>query len=167
MTPEVFEQVHSEHGKRLMKKARVTNRKRDAADRRAGFAAPGDVTTDGWLRNAITAISCGIDGKDWTAVAEGLDMLQNAEVRVRTLVKGSDEEADERSVIGQLRETIATMFGLAHVFSGRRLEAGGVAGQMMLADVEQASKDHPGFKNRAGFLAACCRRAADVAEGKP
>lgn len=74
-----YDPVSSDHGKRLMTKARVTNRERDAIDRRSGDAAPQDCTLKSQLRTVISAVAAGIDGKDWSAVAEGLDMLIRAE----------------------------------------------------------------------------------------
>lgn len=59
----------------LMKKARRTNAHRDKSDHETGFGAPGDTPLDSHLRNAISAIQCGIKVNDWDAVAEGQEML--------------------------------------------------------------------------------------------
>jgi hypothetical protein len=75
-----------------MELARKTNAIRDEVDRSAGFAAPGDTPSMSlFLRNAIMAIVVGVETKDWPCVCEGLDMLQQAELKVRTsegLTKG-------------------------------------------------------------------------------
>ena len=68
-----------------MELARKTNSSRDRIDHAAGFAAPIDTSSMSlFLRNAITAIVVGVEIKDWSCVCEGLDMLQQAELRART-----------------------------------------------------------------------------------
>lgn len=69
---------------KLMKAARITNRRMDSVDRKAGFAAPGDCDLTLQLRTAMSAIECGIKTGDWSAVAEGLDILQRAEEKLRS-----------------------------------------------------------------------------------
>jgi hypothetical protein len=79
----VFDPVTTPRGRQLMARARQTNRERDAADRARGDPAPEDCTLDQWLRVAISAVACGIDIQDWGSVAEGLEVLQQAEAAVR------------------------------------------------------------------------------------
>lgn len=85
---ERFELPMTKENERLMQDARNTNHNRDLVDRKNGFAAPGDTTIDLHLRTAISAISTGVNMRDWTCVAEGLAMLQDAEVRARTTPPG-------------------------------------------------------------------------------
>lgn len=81
---ELFEPGRGRRYRILMKRARRTNEQRDLADRSNGFAAPSDGPPAVFLRNAISAITCGIETEDWSSVAEGLDMLQKAEVTARS-----------------------------------------------------------------------------------
>lgn len=67
----------------LIRKAEQTNRERDAIDRKAGFASPLDTNCSACLRVVISAITAGINMRDWDCVAEGLDMLQHAELKIR------------------------------------------------------------------------------------
>ena len=91
MKQKLYEPIRGAVYDALMARARKTNRKRDEIDHKAGFGAPGDNDLASMLRDAITAISCGLnnphwkDGRAWTCVAEGLDMLQQAEVRARII----------------------------------------------------------------------------------
>lgn len=83
MTNNIFDPGHSDSYQKVMKKARRTNKQRDRTDKANGFASPGDGTLDQFLRNAISAIVCGLEMAEWSCVAEGLDMLQQAELRSR------------------------------------------------------------------------------------
>lgn len=65
----------------LIAHARATNAKRDAIDREAGFAAPGDAGAALWLRTAIDAILAGLTEVNWDAVAEGYVMLQDLHLK--------------------------------------------------------------------------------------
>lgn len=67
----------------LMAKARATNRERDKIDEANSGSVPLDEPLDQILRVVISAITAGIDTQSWHCVAEGLDMLQQAEVRAR------------------------------------------------------------------------------------
>ena len=85
---QVFESGGGARYLELIAKARKTNAKRDEIERRAGFATPtGDLrSSEGislGLRAAITALVCGIDFREWDAVAEGLAILQDVEVAIR------------------------------------------------------------------------------------
>jgi hypothetical protein len=82
---EFYEPIHGDTYDRLMKKARRTNQERDWSERKSGWTAPGDGDLAEHLRDAICAIAAGLNSGDWPAVAEGLDMLQQAEVRARSL----------------------------------------------------------------------------------
>ena len=68
---------------KLMAKARTVNLERNDMDRVNGFASPGAGPLDLYLRNCISAITAGLSTGDWPCVAEGLDMLQQAELKVR------------------------------------------------------------------------------------
>ena len=80
---ERFEPTDNERCRKLLAGAREANAKRDKIERDVGFAAPPDTPLDLHLRTAISAIVCGIITEDWVPVAEGLAMLQDAEVRAR------------------------------------------------------------------------------------
>jgi hypothetical protein len=60
------------------------NAKMDEVDRSAGSAAPADCTLDLQLRIVISAVVAGITGQDWDCVAQGLAILQDVELSVRT-----------------------------------------------------------------------------------
>lgn len=75
---------------RLMNRARKVNKSRDCDDHKTGFAAPSDCDLPSHLRNAISAITAGLQGGDWNCIAEGLDMLQLAELRSRSGSKTED-----------------------------------------------------------------------------
>ena len=81
---DLFEPTGDARCKALLALARETNARRDRDERRAGFAAPPDATLDLHLRNAISAVIAGIEGRDWDCVAEGLAMVQDCESRART-----------------------------------------------------------------------------------
>lgn len=66
---------------RLMARARKTNASRDASDRKAGFAAPPDLSAFEQMRTAKLAIECGLKIGDPNAIAEGLAMLEAIEQR--------------------------------------------------------------------------------------
>lgn len=67
----------------LLARARKTNRDRDRSEREAGFASPDSGDLASWLRTIAQALAAGIAQEDWNAVAEGLAMLQDAELSVR------------------------------------------------------------------------------------
>lgn len=73
----------TDHAKALYAKAERTNADRDLLDEEAGTPSPSDCTIDLHLRTVITALATGIDTHDWDCVAEGLEMLVQAERRVR------------------------------------------------------------------------------------
>jgi hypothetical protein len=79
----IFDPGHSQKYKEKMEVARKVNAERDQADRKAGVAAPSDTTDAAFLRNAISAIVAGVEVADWNCVCEGLDMLQQAELKIR------------------------------------------------------------------------------------
>jgi len=73
----------------LLAKARKTNKERDASDHKAGFASP-DITVQDHVRTAMCAIGCGVsfisankNREGATAIAEGLAMLEDAELLLR------------------------------------------------------------------------------------
>lgn len=74
---------------KLIAEARERNAERDGFDRSTGFAAPPDCGIDGLLRTAVSAICSGIATRkrtpesSWECVAEGLAMLQDAELLLR------------------------------------------------------------------------------------
>jgi hypothetical protein len=80
----VFDCGGGENYRRLIQAARRTNAERDAQDREVGSAAPEDCSLDLHLWTAVSAITAGIQTEDWSCVAEGLAMLQDAELRVRS-----------------------------------------------------------------------------------
>lgn len=61
----------------LMAKARKTNQSRSRSEHKAGFASPEDCDPGHHIRTVMTAIQCGIEVKDWNAVAEGQAMLED------------------------------------------------------------------------------------------
>lgn len=75
----------------LVGRARRVNEERDVMDRNAGMAAPGDCPVSAQLRTAIQAIVSGIETSGvprelaWDCIAEGLVILQDAELRVREM----------------------------------------------------------------------------------
>lgn len=69
---------------RLMRRASATNRRRDADERRAGFATPDEGPLDMQLRTVCLAIEAGLRTTDWDCVAEGLEMLRGIESQVRS-----------------------------------------------------------------------------------
>lgn len=86
MTRKIYEPaVQSAAYKRLMDKARRTNRERDSLDRQNRGVAPVDMPLSMQLRTAIGALACGVSMQDWDCVAEGLDILQHAELQVPTV----------------------------------------------------------------------------------
>jgi hypothetical protein len=90
LADEPFSPGASKRYRRLLAKARQTNARRDADDREGGKAgAPGDCPLDLHLRTAISALAAGMDAGDWDCVAEGLAMLQDAELRARLVYPSS------------------------------------------------------------------------------
>ena len=75
----------------IVYEARKTNRERDKIDHEQDGAAPGDNDVASLLRCAISALGSGLVTRDivpedsWKCVAEGLDMLQQAELRARII----------------------------------------------------------------------------------
>lgn len=77
---------------KLMVKARKTNKKRSADERRNGWASP-DISINSHIRTAMCAIGCGIaciarsphSEADLACVAEGLAMLEEIELLLRKL----------------------------------------------------------------------------------
>ena len=67
----------------LIRKARATNRRRDASERRSGFASPSDGPLDLTLRTVMSALEAGIRTDDWDCIAEGFAMLEDLEIAVR------------------------------------------------------------------------------------
>ena len=63
-----------ECARRLVRKARETNRKRSASERKHGFGSPEDGPPIVTLRTIIAALWCGMSTDDWDAVAEGYAM---------------------------------------------------------------------------------------------
>jgi hypothetical protein len=61
---------------KLLAKARKTNARRDASDRKRGFAAPEDCPPFVFFKTAMSAIETGISASDWDCVAEGYVMLE-------------------------------------------------------------------------------------------
>lgn len=68
--------------KQLVDAAAVTNVRRSADERKAGWAAPEAGPPDLTLRTAMSAIHCGLDTEDDAAVAEGLDILRTLHVQM-------------------------------------------------------------------------------------
>jgi len=66
-----------------LNRARKINRGRDALDRKSGAAAPGDCPLEAHLRTILEALKVGFDAQNWDCVAEGIAMLEDAEVRAR------------------------------------------------------------------------------------
>jgi hypothetical protein len=67
---------------KLVEKARKVNAGRDRMDSCPPSHCPLDVE----LRTVISALSCGISTHDWDCIAEGLAMIQDAEMKVRVNV---------------------------------------------------------------------------------
>lgn len=79
----IFDPGQSTKYKALMATARKVNGERDQIDRKHGELAPKDGENAEYLRNAISAIVAGIETADWNCVCEGLDMVQQTELRFR------------------------------------------------------------------------------------
>jgi hypothetical protein len=69
---------------RLMKRARRTNRGRDASERKHGLATPGDCSVELHIRTVMQAVVAGFMSNDWSAVAEAQAMLEDVKKRVAT-----------------------------------------------------------------------------------
>lgn len=67
---------------KLMTRARASNRKRDAADRRLGMAAPKDAEVGEHLQTAMAAFKAGIATEDWRIIAEGQALLEEIAQRI-------------------------------------------------------------------------------------
>ncbi len=72
----------SQHVKTLMRKARLTNAKRDVMERGVGFSSPVDGGKEGLLRTAMTALDAGMKMSDWTCVAEAQAMLEELHIMI-------------------------------------------------------------------------------------
>ncbi len=70
----------------LLRRARKHNDVLDAIDRKSGHATPMDCPPDMQLRTVMDALTCGIETRSWSAVAEGLALLQNMELHIRHLI---------------------------------------------------------------------------------
>lgn len=70
----------------LIEKARRANKQRDQLDRRNGFAAPNDGPIGMLFATAFAAIEAGITTEDWSAIAEGLVMLQD-DPRIQMMIE--------------------------------------------------------------------------------
>ena len=76
---------------KLVAKARKTNDERDAYDRKAGHATPASMGMSELLMTAISAMTSGLDecliagveSKHLSCIAEGLCMVQDAELAIR------------------------------------------------------------------------------------
>lgn len=77
----------SDEVRRLVDKARKTNDRRDAIERKAGFGVPGDIGDDDLIRTAMLAILSGMQGGgrhagDWDCIAEGYEFLVDLHFRM-------------------------------------------------------------------------------------
>jgi len=79
----IFDPGNDPKYKEMMRIARKVNAQRDQVDRMKGVVAPPDEADAAFLRTAISAIVSGIETTHWGCVCEGLDMLQQAELRIR------------------------------------------------------------------------------------
>jgi len=79
----IFDPGNAPNYKEMMGIARKANAQRDQVDRMKGVMAPPDEADAAFLRTAISAIVTGIETAQWSCVCEGLDMLQQAELRIR------------------------------------------------------------------------------------
>ena len=68
-----------------MAKARATNARRDATERRVGFANPQHCDLGTWAATVESAIEAGIQTANWDCVAEGLAMLHDMVARLRAV----------------------------------------------------------------------------------
>ena len=71
----------------LMTAARKTNAKRDASERKAGFAAESDLHPFVQVRTAMMAIEAGITTEDWSNIAEAQAILEVAMQKIRVATK--------------------------------------------------------------------------------
>jgi len=66
--------MSEERARRLVRKARETNRQRSASERKHGFGSPEDGPPITTLRTIMAALWCGMSTDDWDAIAEGYAM---------------------------------------------------------------------------------------------
>jgi hypothetical protein len=76
--------------RKLLTRARKTNRERDAIDHQMGFGAPGDCPAPIRMRTAMEALRCGMEMQDWNCVAEAFDMIECYELTIREAPRGSE-----------------------------------------------------------------------------
>lgn len=74
--------MSAESAARLVASARATNNRRDEAERKSGWATPGQGALDLRLRTAMSAIACGLQTDDFEAVAEGYCMLEDLHIAI-------------------------------------------------------------------------------------
>ena len=67
---------------KLVEKAKKTNAKRDADDRKFGFAPPKECPIDVHISTALEAVKAGIITQDWGTVAEGWAILEEVLERI-------------------------------------------------------------------------------------
>ena len=83
--PDYFpELVPESRAKKLLDAARQHNTEFDAIDRAHGLATPADAGLLEVIRVVIQAAISGMEREDWPCVAEGVVMLQDAELQLRT-----------------------------------------------------------------------------------
>lgn len=94
MLEQRYEPTESQRTRKELRRARGRLARAEADEVAAGFEATDDLAFDARLRMAIGLLVGGMDARDWRQVADGVAVLQAAEMDLRNAIAGEQARAN-------------------------------------------------------------------------